>query len=186
MKLPGLLYKICEVDVTELEHHVKRLTDHQWIEWDLRQHRYKVHAATESYPFIFSEYGEEPKTYNLDTEIWNTVMPIVTKIEKLYNKKAIIVVLVKLKPGTNIRPHTDGGWYVNTHRIHIPVITDPRIKFILDDKEYHMEPGYGYEMNNMVNHGVVNPTNIGRVHLMIDLIPSSIVTNINYQQTRVL
>lgn len=49
-----------------------------------------------------------------------------------------------------------------------------------------MEPGYAYEMNNMVNHGVVNPTNIGRVHLMVDLIPSSIVTNIDYEQTRVL
>ena len=175
MRLPGLLYKIGKVDTSKIEECVNALTSEQWMEWDLRQNRYKVHAATESYPFMFSEYGEETKTYNLDTEIWNIVKPVVTRVEEFYNRKAIIVALVKLKPKTNIVPHTDGGWFVHTHRIHIPIITDPRIIFILDTKKFHMESGYVYEMNNLVQHSVINPTDIGRVHLMIDLMPDQVL-----------
>ena len=86
MKLPGLLYKIGEVDTSKIEEYVNALTNEQWIEWALRQNRYKVHSATESYPFIFSEYGEEPKTYNQDTEIWKVVKPLIDKLEKFYKQ----------------------------------------------------------------------------------------------------
>ena len=175
MKLPGLLYKIGEVDTSKIEEYVNALTNEQWIEWALRQNRYKVHSATESYPFIFSEYGEEPKTYNQDTEIWKVVKPLIDKLEKFYNKKAGAIVLVKLKPRTNIIPHTDGGWFVGTHRVHVPIITDPGILFSLTDKKFHLEKGSIYELNNLVEHGVENPTGVGRVHLMVDILPDRTV-----------
>jgi len=171
MKLPNLLYKIGEVDVSTIEEHVNQLTQEQWIEWDLRQNRYKVHSATESYPFLFSEYGEEPKEYNHDTNLWNVVKPLIGKLEKFYNRKAGAVVLVKLKPNTNIIPHTDGGWFVDTHRLHIPIITNPGIIFTLTNKRVHLKKGWIYELNNLVQHGVINPTDVGRVHLMVDLDP---------------
>lgn len=175
MKLPGLLFKIGEVDTSKIEEYVNALTNEQWIEWDLRQNRYKVHSATESYPFMFSEYGEEPKTYNQDTETWKVVKPLIDKLEKFYNRKAGAIVLVKLKPRTNIIPHTDGGWFVDTHRIHIPIITHPNILFSLDGKRVHLKKGWIYELNNLVEHGVQNPTDIGRVHLMVDILPNQVL-----------
>jgi hypothetical protein len=175
MKLPDLLYKIGEIDVTELEQHVKKLSQHEWVEWDLRQNRYKVHSATESYPFMFSEYGEEPKLYNQKSDIWCVVEPHIKRLENFYNRKAGAIVLVKLKPNTNIIPHTDGGWFVDTHRIHIPIITHPDIIFTLTDKRVHLKKGWIYELNNLVEHGVENPTSIGRVHLMVDILPKRIV-----------
>lgn len=171
MKLPGLLFRVLDVDVSELREEVNKLTNEQWIDWELRQNRYKVHSATQSYPFYFSEYGETAKPYNLDTKLWELTKPIIEKIEQLYNRRAEVSLLVKLLPFKSIRPHTDGGWFINTHRIHIPIITDPNILFILDGKKFHLEYGYAYEMNNVVEHSVVNPTNIGRVHLMVDLHP---------------
>lgn len=171
MKLPGLLYKIGEVDTSMIEEHVSRLTQQEWIEWDLRQNRYKVHSATESYPFLFSEYGEQPKEYNQDTELWNVVKPVIDRLEKFYNRKAAAIVVVKLKPKTNIIPHTDGGWFVNTNRLHIPIVTDPNILFTFIDKKVHLKKGSIYEINNLVEHGVVNPTAVARVHLMVDLDP---------------
>jgi Aspartyl/Asparaginyl beta-hydroxylase len=177
MKLPALLYKIGEVDTSKIEQHVNALSNEQWIEWDLRQNRYKVHAATESYPFLFSEYGEEPKTYNQDTEIWNVVRPVIEKLEKFYNRKVGAAVLVKLKPKRNILPHTDGGWFVDTHRLHIPIITHPDILFTIADKKVHLKRGWIYELNNLVEHSVLNPTDVGRVHLMVDILPKQVANS---------
>jgi aspartyl/asparaginyl beta-hydroxylase (cupin superfamily) len=171
MKLPGLLFKLGTVDVSGIENEVNNLTQEQWIEWDLRQNRYKVHSATESYPLMFSEYGEEPKTYNVGTPLWNVSQHLMGKLESFYNRKVGAAVYVKLKPHTNIIPHTDGGWFVDTHRIHVPIITDRKILFSLDGKKFHLERGSIYELNNLVEHGVENPTDVGRVHLMIDILP---------------
>lgn len=175
MNLPGLLFKVLYVDISELQKEVAKLTDEQWMEWELRQNRYKVHSATQSYPFYFSEYGEKATAYNLDTKLWQLTKPIIERIEQWYNRKAEVSILVKLLPSRSILPHTDGGWFVNTHRIHVPIITDPRILFILDGKKYHLGCGYAYELNNIVTHSVVNPTNIGRVHLMVDLDPKCVL-----------
>jgi aspartyl/asparaginyl beta-hydroxylase (cupin superfamily) len=175
MKLPGLLFKLGSVDVSRIEQEINKLTQDQWIQWDLRQNRYKVHSATESYPLMFSEYGEEPKTYNVGSPLWDATEYLIKRIETFYNRKVGAAVFVKLKPNTNILPHTDGGWFVDTHRVHLPIITDPRILFSLTDKKFHLKRGTIYELNNLVVHGVENPTNIGRVHLMIDVLPDKVV-----------
>jgi hypothetical protein len=175
MNLPGLLFRLGAVDVSEIENEINKLTHTQWIEWDLRQSRYKVHSATESYPLMFSEYGEEPKTYNVDSDVWRVTSPLIQRLEHFYNRKAGAVVFIKLKRHTNIRPHTDGGWFVNTHRVHIPIVTDPRILFSLTDKKFHLERGSIYEINNLVEHGVENPTGIDRVHLMVDMLPNNVL-----------
>lgn len=175
MKLPGLIFKLGSVDISKIESEVNKLTQDQWIEWDLRQNRYRVHSATESYPLMFSEYGEEPKTYNVDSPLWTVSQHLIGKLESFYNRKVGAAVFVKLKPNTSILPHTDGGWFNNTHRVHVPIITDKRILFFLEDKKFHLERGTIYELNNLVLHGVENPTDIGRVHLMVDILPDRVV-----------
>lgn len=175
MNLPGLIFKLGEVDVSNIEQEVNNLTPQQWIEWDVRQNKYRVHSKTESYPFMFSMYGEPPTVYNHNTIVWKTIIPVVSKLETFYNRKAGSIVLVRLKPNTNILPHTDGGWFVDTHRIHIPIITDPRITFTLTNKKVHLKRGWIYELNNLVLHSVENPTDIGRVHLMVDIDPKRVV-----------
>ena len=177
MKLPGLLFRVLEVDVSDLREEVNKLTESEWIDWELRQNRYKVHSTTQSYPFYFSEYGETAKAYNIDTKLWELTKPIIEKVEQWYNRRAEVSLLVKLLPFKSIRPHTDGGWFIDTHRIHIPIITDPDILFILDGKKFHLECGYAYEMNNLVEHSVVNPTAVGRVHLMVDIHPNTILNS---------
>lgn len=175
MKLAGLLFKLGTVDVKVIEEEVLNLTQEQWVEWDLRQNRYKVHSATESYPLMFSEYGEDPKTYNIESPLWNASQHLISKLESFYNRKIGAAVYVKLKPRTNIIPHTDGGWFNNTHRVHVPIVTDKRILFSLEGKKFHLERGVIYELNNLVEHGVENPTDVARVHLMIDILPDRVL-----------
>ena len=53
--------------------------------------------------------------------------------------------------------------------IHIPLISHPDVKFTLDHKDYYLEPGHGYEINNQIIHEVRNESNIDRLHMIIDL-----------------
>lgn len=185
MKLPKNLYKLATVDVSSLEKELNKLTPEQWVEWDLRQNRYVIHQLTETYPLMFSEYGEPPTLYNQNTPLWHVTQPLVSSIELLYGKKPAAILFAKLKAGASIPRHKDGGWFVKTHRLHIPIITDPRVIFSIGDDTYHLEKGVVYEFNNMNMHGVTNPTNIDRVHLMIDLFNGLKPTTFDYDNIEV-
>ena len=47
--------------------------------------------------------------------------------------------------------------------------SNPDVKFVLDHKDYYLEPGHGYEINNQLTHEVRNESNIDRIHMIVDL-----------------
>ena len=112
-----------------------------------------------------------------DTEILNKLQPIlkqiVSDIKKFYgyeNLKLTAILFSELKKGGIIPEHVDEGKMLTTHhRIHIPLVSDPAVKFTIDHKDYYLEPGHGYEINNQLLHEVKNESNIARIHMIIDL-----------------
>ena len=112
-----------------------------------------------------------------DVEILNKLQPIlkqiVSDIKKFYryeNLKLTAILFSELKKGGIIPEHSDAGKMLTTHhRIHIPLVSDPAVKFTLDHKDYYLEPGHGYEINNQLTHEVRNESNIDRIHMIIDL-----------------
>ena len=112
-----------------------------------------------------------------DVEILNKLQPIlkqiVSDIKKFYryeNLKLTAILFSELKKGGIIPEHSDAGKMLTTHhRIHIPLVSDPAVKFTLDHKDYYLEPGHGYEINNQLVHDVRNESNIDRIHMIIDL-----------------
>ena len=103
---------------------------------------------------------------------------IVQELEKMFNGIAGLVLFVKLPAGAVITGHVDGGYYLGIiHRLHIPIITNDKVDFILGTKydgseiSINMKPGILYEINNQKNHGVANRGNADRVHLIVDIIP---------------
>ena len=112
-----------------------------------------------------------------DVEILNKLQPIlkqiVSDIKKFYryeNLKLTAILFSELKKGGIIPEHSDAGKMLTTHhRIHIPLVSDPAVKFTLDHKDYYLEPGHGYEINNQLTHEVRNESNIDRIHMLIDL-----------------
>ena len=86
------------------------------------------------------------------------------------NLKLTNVLFTELQKGGIIPEHTDDGKLLTTHhRIHVPLLSDPAVKFTLDHKDYYLEPGHGYEINNQLTHEVRNESNIDRIHMIIDL-----------------
>ena len=112
-----------------------------------------------------------------DTETLMKLKPILenilSDIKKFYgyeNLKLTNVIFTELRKGGIIPEHVDSGQMLTTnHRIHIPLISHPDVKFTLDHKDYYLEPGHGYEINNQIIHEVINESNIDRLHMIIDL-----------------
>ena len=112
-----------------------------------------------------------------DVETLNKLKPfldeIISDAKNFYgyeNLKLTSVVFTELRRGGIIPEHTDAGKMLTTHhRIHIPLVSDPAVKFTIDHKDYYLEPGHGYEINNQLLHEVKNESNTARIHIIIDL-----------------
>ena len=77
---------------------------------------------------------------------------------------------LKLGAGAWIRPHRDYrlGIEDGEIRIHIPVITNPQVEFILDDKIIEMKEGEAWYLNFNLHHSVRNNGATDRIHLVVD------------------
>lgn len=91
--------------------------------------------------------------------------------------------LLKMNAGGKLGRHTDitdragGTKDGQIVRFHIPLITDPSIKLITWDldgqrRERHLEAWHMYYLDARKPHAVTNPSNINRIHLVVDAISS--------------
>lgn len=78
--------------------------------------------------------------------------------------------LLRLEVGAEIKPHTDHelGYEDGQFRLHIPIVTNPDVEFILDGERLVMLPGECWYTNVNLVHSVANRGTIDRVHLVID------------------
>jgi len=78
--------------------------------------------------------------------------------------------LLRLEAGAEIKPHTDYelGYEDGQFRLHIPIVTNPDIEFILDGERLTMLPGECWYTNVNFVHSVANRGTEDRVHLVID------------------
>jgi hypothetical protein len=78
--------------------------------------------------------------------------------------------LLRLEVGAEIKPHRDHelGYEDGQFRLHIPIVTNPDIEFILDGERLMMLPGECWYTNVNFIHSVANRGTIDRVHLVID------------------
>lgn len=87
--------------------------------------------------------------------------------------------LMKLDAGAIIKPHFDAdlNFEEGEVRIHIPITTNGKVKFMLQDELIPMEQGSCWYMNLSLQHSVVNESDINRVHLVIDGIVNEWLTD---------
>lgn len=76
---------------------------------------------------------------------------------------------MRLEPGHGVPPHVDMQYYWRSHsRVHIPVVTDPAVRFHCGGESVHMAAGEAWTFDNWREHQVVNETGVRRVHLTFD------------------
>ncbi len=80
--------------------------------------------------------------------------------------------LMSLPAGDIVNPHTDFecGYEDGLFRIHIPIKTNQKVEFNLDNKKINMQCGEAWYANFNLTHSVKNKGNNTRIHLVIDCI----------------
>jgi len=84
---------------------------------------------------------------------------LISKIPGL--KRAL---LAKFDPGAVLPLHSDND---NEAKIHIPITSNDRCEFILDDISYKLLPGKAYYVDTTIPHTVFNYGDTERTHLVI-------------------
>ena len=78
--------------------------------------------------------------------------------------------LLSLGPGAKIREHVD--YFLSPEdgaiRIHVPVVTDLRVEFFVDNQRLMLEEGEAWYIDFGLPHRVNNYSDQERVHLVID------------------
>ena len=81
--------------------------------------------------------------------------------------------LMGLGPGAEVPAHVDVHYYWRTHlRIHIPIVTNPAVRFTCGGESVHMAPGECWVFDSFRWHEVVNGGSERRVHLVLDTTPT--------------
>lgn len=126
---------------------------------------------------LLSQGGQSANitAFNLGTEkvIYTEVMDSCNYLKEIIDSflfEKTTVRLLRLAAGAIIKPHTDNelGYEDGCFRIHIPVITNPEVEFILDNQRVIMNEGECWYINANFTHSVANKGKEDRIHLVID------------------
>lgn len=167
------LGKINWIEYLSLFLRVKRFTDGDWNEFSVRQKVFKAHAATKTIPVLMDEFLADPKTkwyFIFESFLKN----LENKLSKHYGKGSVErCILVKLPKQTRIDQHIDSGIFLEkTKRIHLPIITNSKVLFLIDNEERNLKRRELWEINNTQKvHGVINDGDNDRVHMIVDFLP---------------
>ncbi|MQP52198.1 MULTISPECIES: aspartyl/asparaginyl beta-hydroxylase domain-containing protein [unclassified Flavobacterium] len=103
----------------------------------------------------------------------------------LFQKTAVR--LLNLGAGAEIKPHTDHclGYEDGAFRLHIPIITNSDVIFILDNKRLIMNEGECWYLNANFLHSVKNGGQTDRIHLVIDGIRNDWTDNIFLKEAKI-
>lgn len=163
-------------DVTEVQNTVLRLSDRLWkIENQRKENNFSVFHHTEHIIFRFPPGNQNPLNYysNPIWRIWEPMLlPLMDEITAPYDHKECQyskVMLARLLAGQHIDRHVDGaGSNLLTHKMHVPIITNPNVLFTVEDDTRHLKFAHAYEVNNIVRHAASNNSDQHRVHLIFE------------------
>jgi hypothetical protein len=173
------LRELGPVDSGALVEAILAQEDEAWREVLHRQQTYDHHRETESIVMVFTVLDDWPTITIKKEPGWDRLvdvaMPVMHDIiGRFYPAGGTIIraMAAKLLAGGKIKPHQDThpSFHLG-HRIHVPITTNPRVRFMLDGRPYKFEVGQAYEINNQKNHSVMNKGAEDRITFIFDYIP---------------
>lgn len=150
-----------------------------WSEYVERQKSYEVHEQTRSIVLLFAEVSNWPAVDVTKEAGWDrfaaVAVPVMHQIiRNWYSPGGTIIraMAARLFAGARIIPHRDAHpSFAAGHRIHVPIATNPRVRFMIDGQPQRLEAGHAYEINNQKTHSVMNRGDTDRIHFIFDYVP---------------
>ena len=179
MNIDSPLRELGPVDSEALRDVILSLDDETWRENLTRQEEFEVHRSTESVVMYFVDLDQWP-----DVEVTKEpgfkylselALPLMNDIiSRCYQPGGTVIraMAAKLLAGQKITRHWDKHPSFHCgHRIHIPITTNPRVRFMIDGQPYRFKVGEAYEINNQLHHSVMNKGNQDRITFIFDYVP---------------
>ena len=180
MDIDETLRELGEVDIEQLREAILGLDDDSWSANEHRQLEYEVHRSTQSVVLVFTDGSNWPDIEITKEPGWDKLahlaVPLMHQIiADHYAPGGTIIraMAAKLMAGSVIKPHTDRHpSFHYGHRIHIPITTNSRVRFMIDGRPYRLSVGSAYELNNQKNHSVMNKGSEDRITFIFDYVPA--------------
>jgi len=179
MDIDTPLRSLGPVDSGELIRTILAQDEVAWQEDRYRQEEFEVHHDTESIVMVFVDLDRWPEIVVSQEPGWpriaDAALPLMNDIiERFYPPGGTVIraVAAKLLAGSVITPHVDHhpSFHVG-HRIHVPITTNPRVRFMIDGQPYQFKVGEAYEINNQKMHSVMNKGDEDRITFIFDYVP---------------
>jgi hypothetical protein len=173
------LRELGDIDSSALRDAILAQDDAAWHEDEYRQKSYDVHLQTESIVLIFTDGSNWPNSEVRKEPGWDRLADVAIPlmhgiIEKHYPTGGTIIraMAAKLLAGGKIKPHHDQHPSFHCgHRIHVPITTNSRVRFMIDGQPYQFQVGQAYELNNQKQHSVMNKGKEDRITFIFDYVP---------------
>jgi quercetin dioxygenase-like cupin family protein len=160
-------------DVTRLQADLARITDNPWT-----AHYNKAHYSGNWTSVSLLAAGGKSDAIHAVVNRTEPILPTELLADCAYFREVIdsfqfnktIVRLLRLDAGAVIQPHRDHclGYEDGEFRLHIPVVTNPGVEFLLAGERLIMDPGTCWYINANEEHSVANRGTEDRIHLVID------------------
>ena len=180
MDIDEPLKELGKVDIEQLRVAILGLDDQSWSQNEHRQLEYEVHRSTQSVVLVFTDGSNWPDIEITKEPGWDKLahvaVPLMHQIiadHYVPGGTIIRAMAAKLMAGSVIKPHTDRHpSFHYGHRIHIPITTNSRVRFMIDGRPYRLSVGSAYELNNQKNHSVMNKGGEDRITFIFDYVPA--------------
>ena len=180
MDIDSPIRNLGTLDIEALQHEILSQEEDAWHENDYRQNEYDVHSYTQSIVMVFTDGSGWPNLEVSKEPGWDRLADVAVPmmhhiVENHYSPGGTIIraMAAKLVAGGIIKPHLDSHpSFRHGHRIHVPITTNTRVRFMIDGCPYKLEVGQGYEINNQKRHSVMNKGDEDRITFIFDYVPA--------------
>ncbi len=171
------------VDVAPLEAILERLSENLWCaEDEAKPNKFGCFHHTRHVIFRFSFQDVRDFRSWPAWHIWSgSLLPVMTEAVAGYGFSEPTfprAMFARLAAGHRIDVHVDGmpgspAAFGCSHKIHVPVRTEPSAVLEVDGVERHLRQGHAYEVNNILPHGAFNGGVRDRVHFIFEVFDGS-------------
>ncbi|CAB4994748.1 MAG: aspartyl beta-hydroxylase [Actinobacteria bacterium] len=180
---PERVLDLGPVDVEPFASAVLSLPESFWAaEDDRKENSFEVFHSTQHAVLRFFHAHESPEAWHANPG-WQFFGPaLLPSMHSIVQSYAMAepefpkAMFARLMPGAGITRHTDSAASnLLVHKIHVPVATTPDVQFEVAGEYFHLEVGHAYEVNNVVPHSALNPSNTPRVHFIFEVYDAALV-----------
>ena len=178
MNIDKPLRELGEIGIEPLRNAIIGLDETDWLSNEQRQSDYEVHRQTQSVILVFCDGPMNDLAVSKENG-WDLLAGVAVPVMhelicRAYPPGGTIIraMAAKLLSRGRIAPHFDSHQtFRHSHRIHVPITTNARVRFSIDGRPYRMQVGQAYEINNQKTHSVINSGSEDRITFIFDYMP---------------